>query len=75
MYTLDYKDYAACARQAAAEGILLLKNKEQLLPLEAGSKLALFGRTQYDTIYCGTGSGGMVNVPYVISIYEALKED
>lgn len=72
--TLDYKDYAAWARRAGAEGIVLLKNEQQLLPLAAGSRLAVFGRTQYDTVYCGTGSGGMVNVPYVISIYEGLAE-
>lgn len=74
MYTLDYLEYAACAREAAAEGMVLLKNEGGLLPLEMGSKLALFGRTQYDTIYCGTGSGGMVNVPYVVSIHEGLGE-
>ena len=71
---LDYKLYAELARQAAAEGIVLLENKNKVLPLAKGAKLALFGRTQYDTVYCGTGSGGLVNVPYVVSIAEALSQ-
>ena len=31
------------AKEAAAEGIVLLKNEDQILPLKAGSKVALYG--------------------------------
>ena len=72
---LDYENYAKVARQAAAEGIVLLENKEKALPLDLGSKLAVLGRTQFDTVYCGMGSGGSVNVPYVVSITEGLEQD
>ena len=41
--------------------------------MKGGKKVAVFGRTQFDYIKCGTGSGGMVNVPYVVNIYEGLK--
>ena len=74
MYTLDYKEYAKLARLAAAEGIVLLENKDELLPLKEGTKLTLLGRTQFDTMYTGSGSGGMVNIPFVVTINEALSK-
>lgn len=57
-------------RQLAAEGIVMLKN-DGTLPL-AGKKVAVFGRCQYDYFYCGYGSGGDVNIPYKVSLAEAL---
>lgn len=57
-------------RQLAAEGIVMLKN-DGTLPL-AGKKVAIFGRCQYDYFYCGYGSGGDVNLPYKVSLAEAL---
>ena len=57
-------------RQLAAEGIVMLKN-DGTLPL-AGKKVAFFGRCQYDYFYCGYGSGGDVNLPYKVSLAEAL---
>lgn len=51
------------SRQAAAEGIVLLKNDDQALPIEPSQVLSLFGRCQMDTYRSGTGSGGAVNVP------------
>ncbi|MCD7711916.1 MAG: glycoside hydrolase family 3 C-terminal domain-containing protein, partial [Firmicutes bacterium] len=50
-------------RRAAAEGCVLLKN-DGVLPLAEGSVVAVFGRTAWDTIYSGTGSGGLVHPPY-----------
>lgn len=60
----------ALLRQLAAEGIVMLKN-DGTLPL-AGKKVAFFGRCQYDYFYCGYGSGGDVNLPYKVSLAEAL---
>lgn len=45
------------ARQIAEESIVLLKNEEHVLPLQKGKTVALFGRTQIDTLYSGNGSG------------------
>lgn len=64
--------HAALARRAAAEGIVLLKNDGQLLPLERGSKIALYGAGASKTIKGGTGSGD-VNERYSVTIYEGLK--
>ena len=36
-------EHRKVARRAAAEGIVLLKNEDHILPLEAGSKVALYG--------------------------------
>ena len=65
--------YAALARQAAAEGAVLLRNERRALPLEDGCRVAVFGRNQLHYYKSGTGSGGMVNTAYVVSILDALK--
>ena len=61
------------SRMAACEGAVLLKNDKNALPLEKGKQVALFGRMQTDYIKSGTGSGGKVNAPYVVSIRDGLK--
>ena len=58
-------------RQIAADGIVLLKNEKNVLPLSVGQKIALFGAGAVDTVTCGTGSG-YVSAPYVVSIREGL---
>ena len=63
---------APISRQAATEGIVLLKNDQAVLPVKQGDNLAIFGRCQLDTYRSGTGSGGAVNVRYSISIIEGL---
>ena len=47
----------AMAQQLGAEGIVLLENKGNALPLESGSKVNLFGYASVDPLYGGTGSG------------------
>lgn len=66
--------YAAKAREAVAEGIVLLRNEGGVLPLARGSRIALFGRSQFNYYKSGTGSGGMVNTAYVTGILEALEQ-
>ena len=67
--------YAETARQAVAEGIVMLRNEDSVLPLPAGSRIALFGRSQFCYYKSGTGSGGLVNTAYVTGIKEALESD
>ena len=71
----DDEQFAAVARQAVAEGIVLLKNDLNVLPLAGGTRIALFGRSQFNYYKSGTGSGGMVNTKYVIGVREALEQD
>ncbi|MBO5454463.1 MAG: glycoside hydrolase family 3 C-terminal domain-containing protein [Clostridia bacterium] len=60
------------SRQAAQEGIVLLKNKDNILPLKKGSKIAIFGKAQIDYVKGGGGSGD-VFCEYVRNIYDGLK--
>ena len=45
------------AEELEAEGIVLLRNEGNALPLEAGARVNLFGYGSIDPIYGGTGSG------------------
>ena len=74
-YTLDYEKYAELARRVATEGSVLLRNEDGVLPLQKGQKVSIFGRPQFEHYKSGTGSGGMVNAPYVTNITDSLKED
>ncbi len=72
---LDWDKYSDTARRTVAEGQVLLKNENKVLPLPQGAKAAVFGRIQTHYYKSGTGSGGMVNVDKVTGILEALLED
>ncbi len=61
------------ARQCAAEGMVLLEN-DGVLPFAKSTKVAVFGRCQYDYFYVGYGSGGDVHPPYKVSPMDALKK-
>jgi len=58
-----------------AEGCVLLRNEEELLPIKEGTVVSVFGRNQFNYFKSGTGSGGMVNTPYEVSVLDALKEE
>lgn len=47
----------ALAREIAQESIVLLENKNRLLPFTEGKQVALFGRAQLETHIGGGGSG------------------
>ena len=47
------------ARRVEAEGIVLLKNDDAALPLPAGTRVSLLGRSAAGTIFGGTGAAGI----------------
>lgn len=60
------------SKQAAKEGMVLLKNEKKLLPLENGARVALFGKASFDYVKGGGGSGD-VTVEYIVNLYEGMK--
>ena len=65
-------DHRQIAREAASEGIVLLKNEDNVLPLKQGSAVAIYGAGAGRTIKGGTGSGD-VNERETVSICQGMK--
>lgn len=66
------KEHIQLSKNAAKEGMVLLKNNDNVLPLKKGTKVALFGKGTFDYVKGGGGSGD-VTVAYTRSLYEGLK--
>ena len=64
--------HIALSRRAAAEGMVLLKNENETLPLKRGSRVAVFGKAQADYVKGGGGSGD-TTVAYVRSLAQGLR--
>ncbi|MDA3847131.1 MAG: glycoside hydrolase family 3 C-terminal domain-containing protein [Vallitaleaceae bacterium] len=60
------------SKLAANVGMVLLKNKDEVLPLEKGAKVALFGKGSFDYVKGGGGSGD-VTVEYIKNLYDGMK--
>ena len=67
------KEHIELSKNAAKEGMVLLKNNGGLLPLAKGTKLALFGMGTFDYVKGGGGSGD-VTVAYEVNLYEGFKK-
>ena len=67
------KEHIALSRKVAAEGMVLLKNENRLLPLKRGSQVALFGKASVDYVKGGGGSGD-VTVAYVRNLCDGMEE-
>ncbi|WP_207155456.1 glycoside hydrolase family 3 C-terminal domain-containing protein [Prevotella herbatica] len=69
----DLKQHSADDRRIGTEGMVLLKNND-VLPLETGKNIALYGCTSYDIISGGTGFGGTMVSRYTVSLVEGLRK-
>lgn len=68
------EEFRQLCRQAGSESVVLLKNDGAALPLSQGTVVSVFGRIQTNYIKSGTGSGGLVNVKYVVGIPDGLRQ-
>lgn len=69
----DLKAHAQLSRNAATQGMVLLKDEDKALPIKHSvHKVALFGNYGYQLIAGGTGSGD-VNKAYTVTLAEGLK--
>ncbi len=64
---------AEVTRRVAEEGIILLRNEAEALPLESGAKLSVFGKNSVNLVYGGSGSGGGDNTFAKKTLYESLE--
>ncbi|MDE7417409.1 MAG: glycoside hydrolase family 3 C-terminal domain-containing protein [Lachnospiraceae bacterium] len=73
----DERDYEIrnrqIAREAAAEGMVLLKNENHMLPIPKGTSIALYGAGAAHTIKGGIGSGD-VNSRETVSVWKGLTD-
>ena len=70
--TIDWDAHHALARKAAAESIVLLKNRGGLLPLDPKANIAVIGDFAEKPRYQGAGSS-LVNAPRVDSFRQVFE--
>ena len=67
------QEHIELSKNAAKEGMVLLKNSDGILPFASGTKLALFGVATFDYVKGGGGSGD-VTVSYTTDLYDGFKK-
>lgn len=67
------QQHEAIALQAAEDGIVLLENRESVLPLSENTYLNVFGKGLYDFRVCAVGAG-KINPRYVVDFREAIHQ-
>lgn len=66
------QEHLDLAREAGREGMVLLKNEGNILPLKKGSKIAMFGKGVFDYVKGGGGSGD-VTVSHIYNLYDGIQ--
>ncbi len=67
------KAHRELSKNAAKEGMVLLKNEEKLLPFVKGAKIAVFGKASFDYVKGGGGSGD-VTVDYITGLSDGFAQ-
>ena len=74
---LSYDEMLAAGRDANAEivseGVTLLKNRQNVLPLKNVKRVSVFGKNGVDPYYHGFGAGAAQSTLDSISLYEGLE--
>lgn len=63
----------ALAEQISDEGIVLLQNDQNLLPLTGSDNINVFGWASTNPVYGGTGSGSLNDAYHTVSLLEGLS--
>lgn len=71
---IDWEEHHRCAVELAEEGMVLLKNEKDILPLSSGTKLAVVGMPAKEPIFTGGGSASLIPRKLDIPL-ESLKEN
>ena len=66
------KEHTALSRKVAGKGAVLLKNKDNVLPIASGKKIALIGRYA-NKVNVGDHGSSNVYSTYTVTAYEGLK--
>lgn len=72
-FTCDYKKHNVLAKEAACKGAVLLKNNDDLLPLEKDNKIAIIGNMAKNMRYQGSGSSH-INPTKLTSPLDCFKD-
>lgn len=67
------KEHIQLSRYAAGQGMVLLENENNILPLKRGTRVSLFGKATIDYVKGGGGSGD-VTVAYVRNLADGMVE-
>ena len=65
---------AEFSRQLVGEGVVLMRNADNILPLESGKKISLFGIGSAKFLYGGLGSGA-IDTSTCTSLKDALEAE
>ena len=72
-FTCDYKKHNVLANEVACKGAVLLKNNDDLLPLEKDNKIAIIGNMAKNMRYQGSGSSH-INPTKLTSPLDCFKD-
>ena len=62
------------SRQLVAEGVVLMRNEDNVLPMETGKKISLFGIGSAKFLYGGLGSGA-IDTSKCLSLKDAMEAE
>lgn len=71
--TVNTKETSKILRKVAGDGIVLLKNKENILPLKKDKTVAVIGPNAKFAAFSGGGSASLLPY-YAVTPYEGIKE-
>ena len=64
----------AVTQEICEEGMVLLKNENNALPLDKGAKISIFGKNSVSLVYGGSGSAAPTQKVPLKTIYDSLSE-